>query len=126
MLTPISAGFPNPATDDVDMGLDLNEMVIKHPAATFFMRVEGTSMEDANIYDGDIVVVDKSLEAKSGDVVVAYVDGDFTLKTFKKDGKKGWLLPASDKYDPIEISKDSDFQVWGVVTFTVHKQRKTA
>jgi DNA polymerase V len=123
ILQPISAGFPNPSEEASSLPLDLNEMIIKHPAATFFMRVEGTSMEGANIFSGDIVVIDKSLEVHSGDIVVAYIDGEFTLKRFRKDGGKGYLAPENPKYKSIEVNKDSDFQIWGVVTYTVHKER---
>lgn len=123
VLQPISAGFPNPAQDSDDVPLDLNELVIKHPAATFYMRVEGSSMEGANIYSGDIVVVDKALEPTNNDIVVAFIDGEFTLKRFRREADRGYLLPENPDYSPIEITADSDFQVWGVVTYIIHKTR---
>ena len=84
MTTPIRAGFPNPAEDTSGVAMDLNELLVRHPVSTYYLRVEGDSMSGAGIASGDIVVVDKSLEAKSGDVVVAAVEGEFTLKRLKK------------------------------------------
>jgi DNA polymerase V len=87
------------------------------------MRVEGESMRDAGVHSGDIVVIDKGLEPSSGDMVVAFLDGEFTLKTFKRDGSEGWLMPANDAYEPIKVSDEGqDFQIWGVVTYTIHAQ----
>ena len=124
ILQPISAGFPNPAEDADSIPLDLNELIIRRPAATFFMRVEGESMRDAGVHSGDIVVIDKGLEPSSGDMVVAFLDGEFTLKTFKRDGSEGWLMPANDAYEPIKVSDEGqDFQIWGVVTYTIHARR---
>ena len=119
LLEPISAGFPNAAEDAPSVPLDLNYLVITHPAATFFMRVSGDSMEGDAILDGDIIVVDKSLQAKTGDRVVAYIDGTFTMKQFRKDRDHGWLVAANPKYAPIKITADNDFAVWGVVTAVV-------
>lgn len=116
VLIPISAGFPNAAEDAPTIPLDLNELIIKRPAATFFMRVSGDSMEGAGIFDGDIVAIDKSLEVHSGDKIVAYIDGEFTLKTFSKNGNLGFLVAANPKYKPIPVTEDNDFQIWGVVT----------
>lgn len=123
ILQPISAGFPNPAQDPEQEGLDLNELVVKHPAATFYMRVEGTSMEGAHIFSGDIVVVDKALEPRSNDIVVAYVDGEFTLKRFQRKGDKGYLVPENAEYEPREVTADSDFRIWGVVSYIIHATR---
>ena len=118
-LTPISAGFPNAAEDAPTIPLDLNELVIKHPAATFFMRVSGDSMEGAGILDGDIVAIDKSLQFNSGDKVVAFIDGEFTLKTFVQNGNSGQLVASNPKYKPIRITEDNDFQIWGVVVSVI-------
>lgn len=123
MLTPISAGFPSPAEDRVDTNLNLHDLVVQRPEATFFMRVEGESMKKAGINSGDLVVVDKSLDPKNRDIVVAFIDGEFTLKRFKREGSRGWLLPENDDYKPLQVSEDNDFQVWGVVTFTLHAWR---
>lgn len=119
----ISAGFPNPAEDAGEIALDLNEKIIKHPAATFFMRVSGSSMQDAHIIDGDLVVVDRSLEPKHRDIIVAYIDGDFTLKRFIKNSKGMFLVPENTEYAAIQITEHSDFSVWGVVISVIREVR---
>lgn len=123
MTTPVRAGFPNPAEDARGTALDLNELVVRHPVATYYLRVEGDSMVGAGIVAGDIVVVDKALEPKSGDIVVAAVDGDFTLKHLKRDGQKAWLVAANPAYQPIALHEATDAQIWGVVTYVIHKTR---
>lgn len=125
ILQPIRAGFPNAAEESVETPLDLNTLLIKHPASTFYMRVDGDSMRDMSIYSGDLIIVDKSLEIRSGDVVVAFIDGEFTLKQFVKHDNGGVLKPANPNYPNIVIKEDSDFQIWGVVTHTIHAHRKT-
>jgi len=112
----VAAGFPSPADDFIEDKLDLNEKLIKHPAATFFVRVAGHSMIKAGIYSGDLLIVDRSLEAISGNIVVAVLNGDFTVKRFSKRGKRLFLVPENSNYNPIEITDESNFQVWGVVT----------
>jgi DNA polymerase V len=124
MTTPVRAGFPNPAEDARGVALDLNELVVRHPVATYYLRVEGDSMTGAGIVAGDIVVVDKSLEPKSGDIVVAAVDGDFTLKHLKRDGQKAWLVAANPAYQPIALHEAVDAQLWGVVTYVIHSTKK--
>ena len=123
MPTPIRAGFPNPADDAQGIALDLNTLVVKHPVATFYLRVEGDSMTGAGIVAGDIVAVDKSLDPRSGDIVVAAVDGDFTLKHLKRDGQKAWLVAANPAYPPIALHDVTDAVIWGVVTYVIHKTR---
>lgn len=123
MATPVRAGFPNPADDARSTALDLNELVVRHPVATYYLRVEGDSMTGAGVVAGDIVVVDKSLEPKNGDIVVAAVDGDFTLKHLKRDGQKAWLVAANPAYPPIALHEALDAQLWGVVTHIIHKTR---
>lgn len=123
MNTPVKAGFPNPAEDAKGVALDLNELVVKHPVSTFYLRVEGDSMVGAGIVHGDIVVVDKSLEPKTGDIVVAAVDGDFTLKHLKRQGQQAWLVAANPDYSPIALHEATDAVIWGVVTFVIHKAR---
>lgn len=123
VLTPISAGFPNPAQDAQDIALDLNHLVVEHPAATFYMRVKGSSMEGAGIYDGDLLVVDKSLESRLGDIVVAFIDGEFTLKRFSRQGDKISLLAENPAYEPIVMEEGSDLQIWGVVRASIHLYR---
>ena len=118
----ISAGFPSPAEDYMEERLDLNRLLIKHPAATFFVKVEGASMIGAGIYPGDILVVDRSLQARSNDVVVAVLDGEFTVKRWVRESdEQGWLMAENPMYKPIEIGPDSDFKVWGVVTNVIHR-----
>ncbi len=117
----VSAGFPSPADDFVDKTLDLNDLVIKHPQATFFVRVSGNSMINAGIKDGDILVVDRSLEPKENSVVIASIDGEFLLKRIKKKGEKLFLYPESSDFNPIEIKDDMECEIWGVVTYVIHK-----
>ncbi len=122
-LSLIHAGFPSPADDYVDTVLDLNELVIRHPAATFFVRVKGESMENAAIYENDVLVVDRSIEAFDGAIVVAILDGEFTVKRLRKTHDALYLLPENPRYKPIKITDESDFQVWGVVTYIIHRAR---
>jgi len=117
----VSAGFPSPADDFVDRSLDLNEYLIKHPAATFFVRVEGNSMIGSGIHPGDILIVDKSLEPHDGSIVIAVVNGEFTVKRLKRERGRCCLMPENPAYAPIEISGDMQLEVWGVVTYVIHK-----
>ena len=119
----IKAGFPSPAQDYVTDSIDLNRELVRHKETTFCARVSGHSMIKAGINDGDIVVIDKSLDAKSGDIVAAWIDGGFTLKEFQKDksGEFGWLIPANDEYQPIKVTAENDFVIWGVLTYTIHR-----
>lgn len=105
------------------MALDLNELVVRHPVSTFYLRVEGDSMVGAGVNDGDIVVVDKSLEPQNGDMVIGVIDAEFTLKHLKRDGQKAWLVPANPLYDPIALHEALDAAIWGVVTYVIHKTR---
>jgi len=122
-LSAVAAGFPSPADDYLDDALDLNQLLISHPAATFFVRVQGESMSEANIYSGDVLVVDRSVEPKNRNIVVAVINGEFTVKRIAKKGKALFLLPENPAYPPIEIAEDTDFQVWGVVTYVIHKAK---
>ena len=119
--SPVQAGFPSPADDYIEKRLDLNEMMIQHPAATFFVRVEGDSMMDAGIRSGDILVVDRSLEPVSGKIVVAVVNGDFTVKRLVQKGKKVYLCPENPQFPNFCVDPESDFEVWGVVTYVLHQ-----
>lgn len=121
MLTTISAGFPSPADDYLDKQLDLNEWLIKHPAATFFIRVEGDSMRNAGITSGDVLIVDRALEPSNGKIIVAVVDGEFTVKRIAIGAEGIRLMPANDSYPPIVINPESDFRIWGVVTYVIHR-----
>lgn len=120
-LSPISAGFPSPAEDYVDKRLDLNEHLIRNPAATFFVRVEGDSMRDANIASGDILVVDRAVEARNDSIVVAALDGELMVKRLRKKDWRLFLVPDNPAYQPMEIQPEASFQVWGVVTYIIHK-----
>mgnify|MGYP000881197403 CR=1 FL=1 len=115
----VHAGFPSPADDFLVESLNLNSLVIRHPEATFFARVEGDSMKDDGIFEGDILVVDKSVEPYDGCLAVAYIDGEFTLKRVKIEPDKISLIPANPKYKTIEISPDNEFSVWGVVKWII-------
>jgi DNA polymerase V len=117
----VSAGFPSPADDFIDKTLDLNEFLISHPSATFFVRVEGTSMIEANIHPGDILIVDKALEAGSGSIVIAVIEGEFTVKRFQRTEGKCFLLAENPNFKPIEITEGMRVEVWGVVTYVIHK-----
>lgn len=117
----IAAGFPSPAQDYMDLSLDLNKELIKHPSATFYGRVKGTSMKDAGIDDGDILVIDRSLEYRDGMTAVCFIDGEFTVKKLKLENQKVYLIPANDDFEPIEITEENEFIVWGIVTFVIKK-----
>jgi len=116
----VQAGFPSPADDFIEGRLDLNKHLIKHPSATFFLRVSGDSMINAGIHPDDILIVDKSLEAKHGKIVIAAVDGNLTVKRLHKITNKTYLMPENKKFSPIEITEDNDVVIWGVVTNVIH------
>ena len=121
----ISAGFPSPAQDYIEQSLDLNDLCIKHPAATFFVRVEGDSMINAGIFPNDILVVDRSIQAVQGDIVVASLYGEFTVKELVL-GAKPYLLPHNPAYPPIDIPEGGDLEIFGVVTNVVRNLRTRA
>jgi DNA polymerase V len=114
----ISAGFPSPAEDWIEGRLDLNHHLIKHPAATFYMRVIGDSMND-EIREGDILVVDRAAEAEDGDIVIVRIFNDFTVKKLSLQDGKIWLLASNEAYQPIEITEEMDFEVWGKVLWSI-------
>ena len=136
----VHAGFPSPAQNYMNTFIDLNKELVRHPAATFYARVVGDSMVDAGVEEGDVLVIDKALEAQEGDMAVCFIDGEFALKfiSFKEpsqkvkaskpkasydilEHRKMWLLPANEKYPPIEVTESNDFTVWGVVTYIIKK-----
>lgn len=119
----IHAGFPSPAQDYYDQAIDLNKELIRHPAATFFGRVAGDSMSDAGVNEGDLLVIDRSLQPSDGDMVVCYLDGEFALKTLRFEEERPVLYAANPKYKPIPIEEGSDFRAWGVVTYIVKNVR---
>jgi len=119
-LSRVKAGFPSPADDYIEKKLDLNEHLIAHPSATFFVRVKGDSMINAGIFNGDILIVDRSIEATNNKIVVAVLNGEYTVKRLKKRQGKITLFAENPNFPPIEISDNSDFEIWGVVAHVVH------
>ncbi len=125
MFDYVKAGFPSPATDYAGDRIDIVKEVVRHPNTTFYARISGDSMNDAGIFDGDIVVIDRSLEPRNGDYVVAYIDGEFTLKEFRLDTENdcAWLIPHNKAYSPIRVDKNEEFLIWGVMTHNIHPTR---
>jgi DNA polymerase V len=126
ILTPIfidsvSAGFPSPATDYMENKLDLNEHLIKHPAATFIVKAKGPSMTDAGILSGDLLIVDRSIDPKSNDIVIASIFGDLTVKKLQKKENSLFLLSANSDYPSIEVKEEMECFIWGVVTYIIHE-----
>lgn len=121
----VPAGFPSPAQDYVEESLDLNQLCIQHPTATYFVRASGESMLDAGIYNNDVLVVDRSITARHGDIVVASLDHSFTVKKLETTPSLR-LIPMNadnDDYHPLEIEDGIEFEIFGVVTFVVHALR---
>ncbi len=116
----VSAGFPSPADDYIEERLSLDKLVIKNPSSTFFVKVEGVSMQGAGIYHADILVVDRSLQAKPNDVIVALLEGEYTVKRYVKERDGFYLMPAHPDYPPIPLDENTDFRVWGVVVKVIH------
>ncbi len=117
----VAAGFPSPAEDKIEKHLDLNEYVTQNPTTTFYVRVEGNSMLGAGIHPNDLLVVDLSLEAKNNQIIIAYLNGEFTVKRLKiEKSKKMWLIPENEAFSPVAITEEMDFRIWGVVTNVIH------
>ena len=117
----VAAGFPSPADDYASLKLDLNRELIKNPASTFYARVSGLSMVDEGINEGDLLVIDKSLEPRDGSLAVCYIDGEFTLKRFERHCEYGLLIPANKEFRPIKVTAENDFIIWGIVTYIIKK-----
>ncbi len=117
----VSAGFPSPADDYMEAGIDLNRELIRNPGSTFFGRVKGTSMKDSGINDGDVLVIDKSLEPANGTIAVCFLDGEFTVKRIRIEKGVVCLVPENKEFKPIAVSDSNDFMVWGVVTYVIKK-----
>lgn len=117
----VAAGFPSPALDFTEEGIDLNKALSENPIATFYIRVSGHSMTGAGIDDKDILVVDRSLEAKDKNIAICVIDGEFTVKRlrYKKDGI--WLVPENPKFPARKITDDDRFEIWGIVTYVIKK-----
>ncbi|MFN2261178.1 MAG: LexA family protein [Psychroflexus sp.] len=115
----ISAGFPSPADDFLELKMDLNREYIKHPNATFYAYVSGDSMLGAGLDSGDLLIIDKSLEVKNNRIAVCFIDGEFTIKRIKIEEGSVWLNPANKKYSPIQVTEENEFVIWGVVTTVI-------
>ena len=119
----VEAGFPSPADDHLERGIDLNEELIRNPAATFLVRVKGESMRDAGIHAGDVLIVDKSLTPTDRKIVVAMIDGNFTVKRFRKRGGQVFLEAENPEFPPIEVTEGQELSIFGVVTYIIHQAR---
>ena len=125
----VQAVFPSPAQDYITQTIDLNREIVRHPMATFFARVRGESMRDEGINDGDLLVIDRSLDPGDGDLVVCCLDNEFTLKRIRIEPGRIWLVAANESYDPILVTEGQEFSVWGVVTYTIkhfHRRKVAA
>lgn len=120
----VPAGFPSPATDYCERKLDLNELCIQHPAATYFVRAQGDSMIEAGIFPGDVLVIDRSITASHGDIVIVSVNGELTVKQLETKPKMR-LVPMNKKYEPIDVPEDADLEIFGVATTVIHSLRKS-
>ena len=120
-LSAVQAGFPSPADDSVEDRLDLHRHLVRNETATFFLHASGNSMEGAGIRDGDLLVVDRSLEPRSGRTVIAAVGGELTVKRLARRGGRTLLVPANPSYPEFDVTDREDVCIWGVVTYAVHK-----
>lgn len=121
MLSLVPAGWPSPAEDYIDAEVDLHKFVVRNQIATFFMHASGESMLGAGIHDGDLLVVDRSVNAYSGAVIIAALDGELTVKRFVVRGNRTFLQPENERFKSVEVTGREDFEVWGVVTYVLHK-----
>lgn len=119
----VPAGFPSPAEDYLETPLDLREFLIENPAATFLMRVDGDSMCDAGILDGDLLVVDRAAKPVTGSVVVVAVNGEYTVKRLRRGADCVWLDPANPRYRPVRVSVEEELHIFGVVRHAIHTLR---
>ena len=117
----VSAGFPSPADDHLEKNLDLNEYLIKNPTSTFFVRVQGDSMVGAGINSNDILIVDRSLEMSNGKIIIAVLYGELTVKRLRLSKNEMWLDAENNKFDPIKVTEEMNFHVWGIATNVIHK-----
>ena len=119
----VEAGFPSPADDYLERAIDLNEELVRNPAATFFVRVKGESMRNAGIHAGDILVVDRSLTPSDRQIVIAMIDGEFTVKRLRRRVGGVFLEPENPDYPSIEVGENQELTIWGAVTFVIHQAR---
>jgi DNA polymerase V len=120
----VAAGFPSPATDYCERKLDLNELCIQKPAATYFVRAQGDSMIDAGIFPGDVLVIDRSIDASHGDIVIASVNGELTVKLLETKPQTR-LVPMNNQHAPIVIPEGAELEIFGVATNVIHSLRKS-
>ena len=121
----ISAGFPSPAEDHIELGIDLNKYLIKNPISTFFLRVSGNSMNNAGIYHNDLLIIDRSINPIPGHIVVAILDGEFTLKRLVKKQNNYYLKADKENYPAISLYEYTDIQIWGVAIYSIHELKKS-
>jgi len=121
LLGEVRAGFPSPATDYMELKIDLNKELVPHPEATFYARVRGCSMVDAGLHDGDVLVIDRSLEVQNNQIAVCFLDGEFTVKRVVKEQDAIWLVPENSDYQKILVTTENNFIVWGVVSYVIKK-----
>ncbi len=121
MLGEVRAGFPSPADEEPREKLDLVQLLVRHPASTFFFRIGGTSMVDAEMDEGDIIIVDRGIEPYNGCSAVCFIDGEFTVKRVERHSDHMLLVAANQKFKPIRITPDNEFSIWGVVTYIIKK-----
>lgn len=119
-MVPVAAGFPSPAEDYIEAQLDLNQYLIRHRAATFFVRASGNSMLGAGIYSGDLLIVDRAIQPADGNIIIAVVNGELTVKRLSKQGDRLLLVAENEQYAPLEINEHTEFHIWGVVTNVIH------
>lgn len=120
----IRAGFPSPAQDYIDLKIDLNKELIANPSSTFYGRVKGSSMIDAGVEDGDLLVIDKSLTPKDGDMAICFIDGEFTLKYIRIEPDAVLLMPANPAFAPIKVTEENNFCIWGIVTYSIKNHKR--
>lgn len=117
----VSAGFPSPAADFMETSIDLNKELSENSLATFYIRVKGNSMIDAGINDKDVLVVDRSLEPQNNKIAICFIDGEFTVKRIQIEKDCLYLMPANENYEPIKVTEDNQFIIWGMVTYVIKK-----
>jgi len=117
----VSAGFPSPAQDFMENNIDLNKELSENPLATFYIRVSGNSMVDAGIENNDVLVVDRSLEPEDKKIAICFIDGEFTVKRLKLEQGNLYLIPENKNYEPLKISEENNFIIWGIVTYVIKK-----
>ena len=117
----VSAGFPSPAMDFIESSIDLNQVLVENPIATFYVQVEGNSMIDAGIHDKDLLVIDRSLEPRNNKIAICLLDGEFTVKRIRLENNELFLMPENPNYQPIQVTEENQLIIWGIVTYVIKK-----